>query len=363
MHAIMTLVYKRFNDSAASSADVEQFQKNFECARDSFTETIQQLVKQHTDLKKSALEDDSALEAFMQQFSALCSSKSDAYLSATGAFKQNMQENTKQQVSVWEQLISIARELTSLCSIREELLSEHIAETMKERQRQQYQAEVDAVCTRRKQELHELQLNFDRALDFLHQAHQYARKADEWVIKQNWMPKLKKIQREEAIRSYDIYRRFSVAVNTVLFRREQRLENVQRLIRTTQFQLQSAVDTFDTDLPVYRQQLKTLLATQEQIASAVHSLEDEIRKEQQLWGPVEAFLDSCGVDLEPVSLLVQELRRDLMQDHVNAVDELTTKEQKLLDGEKANVRKMWNAVEAAKEMFAEKSPQRAQPKN
>eukprot|EP00388_Colpodella_angusta_P000628 GDKJ01002203.1.p1 GENE.GDKJ01002203.1~~GDKJ01002203.1.p1 ORF type:complete len:125 (+),score=14.43 GDKJ01002203.1:1-375(+) len=78
-------------------------------------------------------------------------------------------------------------------------------------------------------------------------------------------------------------------------------------------------------------------------------------REARFWDEVETFLDEKQVEIErPPSLAVQELQRDMLKNHIEAVDVLANTEQKLLDKEKAYVRKMHNACVAAKEVLQER---------
>lgn len=355
MRNIISSTYLRHRDSVAAEEDVSQFKENVRCAKDAALQRIGDATQQNSDIKANAANDSQLLDAFLEQFEAESQEKAAAYAQRTSKFKAAVGDNTKQQIAVWDALLQAVQQLNVLAQAREEIVVAHTADTVQERQRLQHQAEVLAAAAQRKQELDAILVNAARALEYTGQAQQYVQKAEEAIVRSQYSEKLYRLQIEEALRAHDIYKRYAVASNSVLFRRDQRLENVRRLLRSTEFQIANALETLDTELPVYRSQLASLNATEVYLSNAVSELSAEIAEEQEKWSAMEAFLDATRVDFDPPSLLVQELKRDMMQHHVEAVDELTNKEQKLLDNEKASVRKMMTAVETAKEAFRDRS--------
>jgi hypothetical protein len=227
-------------------------------------------------------------------------------------------------------------------------------ETGEEHRRRQLQREVASACDIREKQLALISANVANCLEAVSNFSAYIGKAETFVSQAEAPATLEKMQTEEAIRCYNLYRNYTIKSNTILFRREQRLENIRRLLRSTQFQLSTALETMDSDITIYREQVRSLTVTEEQLSQLVHSLQGEVAEQQEHWAPVAEFLEQRRKYVDPPALIAQELRRDLMSAHVNAVDELTNNEQKMLDNEKAAVRKIFNAVEAAKETYKEK---------
>jgi hypothetical protein len=354
MRQLLAAAYSRHRDSLLAEVDVAQYQENVRSTKVAVSERLNTIQQQNTQVKSTASNDLQLLNAFVESFEEESRDKSDQYQQRTIKFKGAMTENTKQTNVLFDQVLHSLQQLATLASSREDLVSQHTTDTTLELLRQEHQKELIAAASARKEELSRILQNTTSALDFCGNVQNYLEQADEYINKLQFPARLAKIQNEEALRSYDVYRRYVLLANAALLKKEQRLENVRRLLRSTEFQIANAVETFDTDLPLYRQQLTSLNATELLLSNEAQTLSDELAEETERWLHMEAFLDERRVDFDPPSLLVQELKRDLLVSHVEAVDELTNKEQKLLDGEKANIRKMLNAVEAAKEAFRDR---------
>lgn len=354
MKQIITAAYARHRDAMIAEGDVDQYNENVRATKDDVGNRLATVHQQNTQVKNTAANDLQLLHNFMESIEEDSRDKSDQYQQRSNKFKVALQENTKNTSILWEQVIQTLQQLAGLGVARGELVSSHMQDTTQEYLRRQHLVELETAAARRKDELTRVVQNASSALDYCAGAQQYLEQANDYVLKMQFPSKLTKIQNEEGLRSYDIYRRYVLLASSVFLRKEQRLENVRRLLRSTEFQIANAVDTFDTDLPLYRKQLGILNTTELQLSNDAQRLSDELEEEAAKWFSIENFLEERRVDFDPPTLLVQELKRDLLVSHVEAVDELTNKEQKLLDGEKANIRKMLNAVEAAKEAFRDR---------
>ncbi|CUE72815.1 paraflagellar rod protein, putative [Bodo saltans] len=354
MRQLLAAAYTRHRDSLLAEVDVAQYHENVRATKVAVTERLTTIQQQNTQVKTTASNDLQLLNVFVESFEEEARDKLDQYQQRTTKFKGAMTDNTKQMNILFDQVLQSLQQLATLSTFREDLVTQHTTDTTLELLRQEHQKELTAAASSRKEELQRIIQNTTSALDYCSNVQNYLEQADEYIQKLQFPVKLTKIQNEEALRSYDVYRRYVLLANSALLKKEQRLENVRRLLRSTEFQIANAVETFDTDLPLYRQQLTTLNSTELLLSNDAQKLSDELAEETERWLHMEAFLDERRVDFDPPSLLVQELKRDLLVSHVEAVDELTNKEQKLLDGEKANIRKMLNAVEAAKEAFRDR---------
>ena len=358
--AIETLVsalqtaYERHKSAMATTAEIAQYHANVAQQVHHASECVDRATFQTVDIQTNVTADLTKLRTFHEAKVTEDAASLSRYETNSQQFRDKVYENTKKQMSVWDRILADLRTLRNLCDERDELIVEHQHETAVEQQRRQLQREVVASCDVREQQLQLILANTANATDFLANCRDYIGKGNDAITRANLTGKLEKLQLEEGLRCYGLYRNYTIQSNTVLFRRDQRLENVRRLLRSTQFQLNTAIETMDTDLNLYKEQVRTLGLTEAQLAQHVEQLKGEIDEQQTLWAPVGEFLELRQAEVDPPSLIAQELRRDLMVAHVTAVDELTNNEQKLLDNEKALVRKIYNACEAAKETYKEK---------
>ncbi len=346
--------YQRHRTSMATAAEIQQFQANVTMHVSHAVDCCSRATQQTEEIQNSAAQDLSKLRIFHEAKAQDDAEALRKYEDKTTKFREVVYDNTKKQMAVWDRILAEMRSLRTLCDERDELIAEHQQDTVDEHRRRQLQREVVASCEVRDQQLQLIAANAANCLELLSSHRSYVSRADEAITRADMKGKLEKMQMDEAIRCYNLYRSYTIQSNTILFRREQRLENIRRLLRSTQFQLNTAIETMDSDLALYREQVRTLSLNEDALAQQVELLHREIDDQLQLWTPVGEFLELRQKYVDPPSLIAQELRRDLMTAHVNAVDELTNNEQKLLDNEKAVVRKILNAVEAAKDTYKEK---------
>eukprot|EP00743_Colponemidia_sp_Colp-15_P015443 GILK01018579.1.p1 GENE.GILK01018579.1~~GILK01018579.1.p1 ORF type:complete len:259 (+),score=44.53 GILK01018579.1:36-779(+) len=247
-----------------------------------------------------------------------------------------MKTNTSEQQHAWGVIMSQLSKLRELCVEREALIGDRMLATEKEQERSQIDREVEAMCKAREDDLVAVVENATRALEYVDSGNKLSETVQGNIRNKSFPSKLLGYQVEESLRFADIYRRYSLFAGRALFLRQQRLENVKRLVRATEFQVQSATETFDSDLPLYRAQLTNLRQTEDTLKGESTALADQMAREARFWDEVETFLDEKQVEIErPPSLAVQELQRDMLKNRIEAVDVLANTEQKLLDKEKA----------------------------
>lgn len=357
---IIGVVGDRHAKAVETEADVQEFRQNFAALRESMEN--EKLGQELRELRATADADAASVRQATEALEAEQRAHEQAYTQRTTSFREKLKENTHAQNDAWERITAAVEQLKTLTGERDVLIDEHCRDTVAERQRAKKSDDLIFAMQRRLEELERLAKHVGSGLEFLRVADDYAKTVVEAIEQRDAPGKLRKIEIDERLRYYDIYKRYALFAAGAELRKEQRLENVRRLVRATEFQVANATHAMDTDLPLYKQQLETLRTTENNLLVQVGELRAEIEAQALKWQPVQALLEECDVEVEPPQLLVQELRRDLMRNHVEAMDVLTNNEQKLLDSEKAQVRKIQNACEATKAVLDERRQTRKNAK-
>lgn len=349
------IVFSRFKQSRIAEVDVQEFGAHVAATAEATKSHLDEARKDAEETRERGSQDLANLREMIKRHQETSRQQRLMFESRREDSNTKLKTNTTEQQQAWGIIMAQLAKLKELCLERESLVSDRMIATEKEQERTQTNREVEAMSKAREDDLVAVVENATRALEYVSSGDKLSETVQENVRNKQFPAKLLGYQVEEGLRFADIYKRYSLFAGRALFLRQQRLENVRRLVRATEFQVQSATDTFDSDLALYRSQLMTLQQSEDNLKGESAALSDQMAKEAKLWDEVETFLDEKNIAVEqPPSLAVQELQRDMLKNHVEAIDVLTNTEQKLLDKEKAYVRKMHNACVAAKEVLQER---------
>lgn len=354
------IVYSRFRQAITAGVDVGEFVDHVSGVALGVDTHGKNARQEAEETKEKGQQDLASLREFLKKTRETSRQARELFESRREDSNNKIKNNTSAQQHAWATILGELQRLKELCVEREELIGDRMLATEKEQERLRHTSEVEEMCLAREDDLLALLDNAKQALEYVDSVGKLSEFVQTSVKEKSFPEKLLKYQIEEGLRFADVYKRYALFAGRALFLRQQRLENIRRLVRATEFQIQSAAETLDADLPSYRSQLVAYKGTEEALKSESAGLSEQMAKEAGLWDEVETFLDEQRVIVEaPPSLAVQELQRDLMKSHVAAVDVLASTEQRLLDSDKAHVRRMNNACVAAKEVIQEKHRHRS----
>ena len=346
MENIIESVHQRVDRSRLASNETSQFKRNYS----DFVSKLQLegATKHVRELSAAVAFDVQSLQQFISASSEKASASQASFESNTKTFRGKLEANSHAQVQIWEQVMALLEKLHPLIEERSAIIVAHTEETKAEQCRKVSQQKYEEACSRHAGVLDRLRKVVSTAGEFVHLAEESVRTVTANIEKSGFDAKAAEIQKVECLRFYDIFKRYMLFAGEAAIRKEQRLEDVQRMLRSTEFQVRHAMETLDTELPRHKENLGKLHNLESELVKTQEQLKQRINQFESMWQPIEHRLDAeWDVQVDPPSLLLQRLQRDLKRWHVEAIDELTTSEQKLLDEEKANARKLFNAYDAA----------------
>jgi hypothetical protein len=349
---LLEIVRKRTEKSEAHAEQVKDFHSNLEAFFQN--QRLGKGAKATATLIEDTTADVNAIEAGAKAATEQREKDEETFDQESKAFRRNLVSNTSEQIKAWDDMLVLMGQIPSLQQQRVELVAEQLRRI---EQHQHGVAKSDAylaACEQRLQESKAILANAKAAAELLQRGVEYMDFAKVAIHNKDVDGQLAAIQKEEKVRYYDVYRRYVLYAGEQLHRKQQRLENNKRMIRSTEFQIAHAVESLDPDLNLYKEQLTLLKKKESELQATIQEIQSGLQREAVGWSPIEAALETLEVTVEPPALLLQELQRDLTQQHATAVDELTTTEQKAVDQEKNVVRKLQNACVAAKATIEER---------
>jgi hypothetical protein len=358
MDEVVRLVYSRFHQSRLAAVDVEEFEDMASHVAATTTESTLSAKKDLSEIRRSTDSDNKKLTEFKKKHDEDNNVHRTRFREVGDVFRAEMQKNSDEEVDCWNIIQQQLGRLEALHNDRVRAVGGWMSAVERDREREFRYNEMQSALEDRMRTLSSLSAHTAEAVTYVESIAGLSNSVQSILKKKDFPTRLLDLQKQEGSRFADVYRRYSLFSARVLFTKEQRLENVRRLARATEFQIQTAAETLDVDAPKYKAQLREMRESEEGLRITTEALTQQMEKGGPLWDEVDGFLDAVDMDVEDVPLLVQELRRDLLKGHLTAVDSAVTGEQRLLDHEKAHVRKIANACNAAKDAIVGKRTER-----
>jgi len=111
---------------------------------------------------------------------------------------------------------------------------------------------------------------------------------------------------EEQRNYLNIFREYYMQLGEWMFKKSKRLEEVDRMIRSCEFQIEFCKETLDPDLPRYRNQLKEMQQRRGEMATKVEALEIRGDEKASMFLPHEQALRKAGEQFDSPLLLMHE---------------------------------------------------------
>ena len=94
----------------------------------------------------------------------------------------------------------------------------------------------------------------------------------------------------------EAFRRFYKTVGQLVYKKERRLEEIDRNIRTTHIQLEFCIETFDPNAKKHSDTKKDLYKLRTQVEEELEMLKDKMATALEAFGPTEDALIQAGID-------------------------------------------------------------------
>eukprot|EP00996_Jenningsia_fusiforme_P000510 NODE_144_length_3058_cov_27.366567_g133_i0.p1 GENE.NODE_144_length_3058_cov_27.366567_g133_i0~~NODE_144_length_3058_cov_27.366567_g133_i0.p1 ORF type:complete len:894 (+),score=263.37 NODE_144_length_3058_cov_27.366567_g133_i0:92-2683(+) len=221
---------------------------------------------------------------------------------------EELMNNQRQQDKIWRDITYSFRELKELGDARYKEIEAWTKEVEKHERRK---VEFNAILVVAEQHLVTLQeLLYDCSTcdDALRDFDEFIRRAADDITSMADLASSEgdSLALSEQKRYLGAFRRFYIQVGELHFRRTKRLEECDRMLRNTEFQIDFCRETLDPDLQRYREQLKELQLRRAEVAERVKRLEQQGDERAIQFAPHEEALRAAGFEFESPLLEMQE---------------------------------------------------------
>jgi len=297
LERLVELVRDKFRIIGVTDDENRMFSKIHEVQKKAYQETsamkdAKRRLKQRceTDLKhlhdaiqKADLEDAEAMKRFAAQ-----KDKSEKFV----------KDNEDKQDECWRKIQDLERQLQKLGTERFEEVKRRIEENDREEKRKvEYQQFLDVVSQHKK--LLELTVyNCDLAIRAIGIIEELVAEGCS-AIKARYdktnqeLADLRLLVHQEYL---GVFRRLYKTLGQLVYKKEKRLEEADRQIRTTHIQLEFAVETFDPNAKKHSDSKKDLYKMRAQIEEELQMLRDKMATALEQFRPTEEALRQAGVE-------------------------------------------------------------------
>jgi hypothetical protein len=237
----------------------------------------------HDTIQKADLEDAEAMKRFMGQ-----KDKSDKFV----------RENLEKQDDSWRKIQELERQLQKLGTERFEEVKRRIEENDREEQRKvEYQQFLD-VCGQHKKLLELTVYNCDLAIRCIGIVEELVAEGCS-AIKSRYdktNQELAELRLSVHKEYLEAFRRLYKTLGQLVYKKEKRLEEIDRNIRTTHIQLEFSIETFDPNAKRHSDNKKDLYKLRGQVEEELEMLKDKMAQSLEAFAPTEDALMQAGVE-------------------------------------------------------------------
>jgi hypothetical protein len=237
----------------------------------------------HDTIQKADLEDAEAMKRFMGQ-----KDKSDKFV----------RENLEKQDDSWRKIQELERQLQKLGTERFEEVKRRIEENDREEQRKvEYQQFLD-VCGQHKKLLELTVYNCDLAIRCVGIVEELVAEGCS-AIKSRYdktNQELAELRLSVHKEYLEAFRRLYKTLGQLVYKKEKRLEEIDRNIRTTHIQLEFSIETFDPNAKRHSDNKKDLYKLRGQVEEELEMLKDKMAQSLEAFAPTEDALMQAGVE-------------------------------------------------------------------
>lgn len=220
----------------------------------------------------------------------------------------DLADNAKKQDAVWKEMAESFKVLQKLSDERTKRLGEWMVKVEDhDRARIDYLQTV-AVCQDHTQTLEYLKHDTDTCENLIVQFEEFIeiaiRQTKEVADKTSTEGDV--LALDEQKRYLGLFRRFYMQLGELLFKKQKRLEEVDRMIRSCEFQIDFCKETLDPDLRRYRDQLKDLQIRRVEVSDRVSRLQIRGDDRASQFMPHEDALHKAGIEFDSPLLEMHE---------------------------------------------------------
>lgn len=237
----------------------------------------------HDAIQKADLEDAEAMKRYATQ-----KEKSEAF----------MNDNLAKQDEAWRKIQELERVLQRLGTERFEEVKRRIEENDREEKRRvDYQQFLD-VCGQHKKLLELSVYNCDLAMRCTGIVEELVAESCSAIKSRHdkTSEELGDLRLQVHQEYLEAFRRLYKTLGQLVYKKEKRLEEIDRQIRTTHIQLEFAIETFDPNAKKHSDMKKELYTLRAQVEEELEMLKDKMAQSLEMFGPTEDALNQAGIE-------------------------------------------------------------------
>jgi len=239
----------------------------------------------HDAIQKADLEDAEAMKRFASQ-----KDKSERFI----------RDNLEKQDECWRKIQDLERQLQKLGTERFEEVKRRIEENDREEKRRvEYQQFLEVVSSHKK--LLELTVyNADLASRVIGLTEEMIAEACSAIKARcdRTLADLADLRMEQNKEYLEFFRMLYLTLGNLIYKKEKKLEELDRNIRTTHIQLEFCIETFDPNAKKHSDAKKQLYMVRAQTEDELTMLKDKQNTAQEDFQPVEEALVAAGIDFQ-----------------------------------------------------------------
>ncbi|EPY34789.1 69 kDa paraflagellar rod protein [Strigomonas culicis] len=240
------------------------------------------LRKLHDAIQRSDLEDAEAAQHFRTQ---------------KETSERLMRENVERQNEVWRQIQELERTIQRLGTERFEEVKRRIEENDREEKRHVEYQHFLRICGEHKKLLDLTVFNCDVGIRSANLIEEVVAESCTAIQTRHSRTAecIDQLRLETHLEYLEAFRRQYKTLGQLLYKKEKRLEEIDKQIRTTHIQLEFAIETFDPNAKKYSDTKKELYKQRAQADEEVGMLRDKMSQALDLFGPTEEALRQAGI--------------------------------------------------------------------
>uniref|UniRef100_A0A7S1I7X9 Uncharacterized protein n=2 Tax=Eutreptiella gymnastica TaxID=73025 RepID=A0A7S1I7X9_9EUGL len=342
---IMELITYRANRIGENSQDA--FKKNVEVYVDQVHTGVCQAKNENENMKLRLNADKAHLAAVKEKQRADMKLREKQMDRVEEKMEEFLKRNQQRQAVVWETIQSQLEELEKL-NVSKNQEIEKWSRKKEEYTRNQKQSELTIEgCTRHEAALEELVADLETCENILNSWEPLCQRAKKkaFAYIEDSAAEREEMTIAEIRRYVSVFRRYWMTIGDVVFKKEKRLEEINRQIRSTEFLVEFTKETLDPELHRYKETLGDLQINRDNVTKKLD--EAMIRSEDQYttYLPWEQKLRDLGEDVESPVVQQTEVQMEnrtrllkVRENHLNKDrNELVVKEKKELESHKEMV--------------------------
>lgn len=243
------------------------------------------LKRIHDAIQKADLEDAEAMKRFA---------------SLKDRSERMLRENLDQQDDCWKKIQDTERQLQKLGTVRFDEIKRRIEENDKEQKRQvEYQQFLEVVAQQKK--LLELTVfNCDTAIKCTSAIEEMIQEATSAVKARfdKTCQELADLRLDVHKEHLEFFRMLFLTLGNLIYKKEKKMEEIDKQVRTTHIQLEFCIETFDANAKKHSEEKRKLYALRARTEDELGMLKEKKAKAHEEFRPTEEALLNAGVDFE-----------------------------------------------------------------